>query len=266
MEVRLIHWNRDEASERAERLRALGYSVTHDPLDRAALRRMRTEPPDVVLIDLGRLPSQGRDIAVNIRKYKASRDIPLVFVDGAPEKVESVRALLPDAVFTEWNQIDTALKQAIAHPPQYPVVPESLMAGYSGKPLAKKLGIQVGTVLGLFGAPEGFETTLGELPEGVRVRREPTDPCDLTLWFVRAQEEMERRIERMRSFAEEGGLWIAWPKKSSGVVSDLSQNIVRQTGLESGLVDYKVCAIDATWSGLLFTKREGNSEKGAKVP
>lgn len=130
------------------------------------------------------------------------------------------------------------------------------MAAYAGTPLPKKLGINPGSAVGLVGAPEQFERTLGKLPAGVRLRRQARGHLDVTLWFVRSEKELVRRIARMGTFAATGGLWIVWPKKSSGVSSDLTQAIVRRAGLASGLVDYKIAAIDATWSGLKFTERK----------
>jgi hypothetical protein len=254
--VRLLHWNEEEARERAQPLCDLGYEVEHGALDRASLRRLRAEPPDAMVIDLNRLPSQGRDVALGIRTYKATRHVPLVFVGGVPEKVARVRDLLPDAVYTTWREIDAALAEAIAHPPPDPVVPESLMAGYAGTPLPKKLGVKAGSTVALVDAPAGFEGTLGELPAGVRVHRATDESGDVTLWFVRSAAGLECGLQRMIPAAASGALWIVWPKKASGVASDLSQAVVRAAGLAAGLVDYKVCSVDATWSGLCFTQRK----------
>jgi hypothetical protein len=138
-----------------------------------------------------------------------------------------------------------------------PVVPKSLMEGYAGTPLPKKLGIKEGSAVLLVGAPDAFDETLGQLPEGVQLHREPPGGCDLTLWFVRSRQELEAGVERMGASAGKGGLWIIWPKKASGVPSDLSQAVVRRVGLDSSLVDYKVCSVDKTWSGLRFTRRKG---------
>jgi hypothetical protein len=258
--VRLIHWNAPEAKKRADRLRSAGYEVDREELDAAGLRALREDPPSAVVIDLGRLPSQGRDMAVAIRKYKATRHVPLVFVDGDPQKVARIQEILPDAVYTSWSRIRSSLKHAIAHPPAAPVVPGSLMAGYAGKPLPKKLGIKANSVVALVAAPEGFEQTLGALPEGVVLRRQARGRPDVTLWFTKSRKDLQRRIERMGAFAGQGGLWIIWPKKSSGIASDLSQAVVREVGLAAGLVDYKICAIDETWSGLLFTRRKDKPE------
>ena len=257
--VRLIHWNEAEAEERAGRLRSAGYEVDCELLDAVGLRKLRENPPSAVVIDLGRLPSQGRDVAMTMRKYRTTRHVPLVFVDGAPDKVARIKQILPDAVYTAWGQIQSALKSGIASPPADPVVTKSLFDVYSGTPLPKKLGIKANAVVALRGAPEGFEETLGELPEGVVVRRQVGDQSDITLWFPESREDLQRAVAQMGAFAEGGGLWIAWPKKSSGVVSDLSQAVVREAGLAVGLVDFKICSIDATWSGLRFTRRKHES-------
>jgi hypothetical protein len=255
--VRLLHWNRAEAAERADRLQSAGFDVVHEPLDAAGLRALRQDPPSAVLIDLSRAPSQGRDVALGLRKYKTTRNVPLVFVGGEPKNLARIKELLPDAVYTTWDDVGRSLEQAIAHPPAEPVVPESAFDAYSRTPLPKKLGIKANSMVALVGAPERFEETLGELPDGVSLHRAVGERCDITLWFVTAKEDLEARIEEMGLEAKRGGLWIIWPKKSSGIVSDLSQVVVREVGLASGLVDFKVCAVDATWSGLRFAQRKG---------
>lgn len=134
--------------------------------------------------------------------------------------------------------------------------PPSDFSAYAHVPLQKKLGITQGSVIAFLNTPEGFAETLGSLPQPVTVHRELASKTDLVIWFVRASAELQERIEEMRRhLGDNGKLWICWPKKSSGVVSDLSQTVVRQAGLDAGLVDYKISAIDGTWSGLLFSKR-----------
>ena len=130
------------------------------------------------------------------------------------------------------------------------------MAGYSGTPLAKKLGIKQDTTIILVGSPQGFETTLGPLPEGVTLRKQARGRCDLIVWFAKSRKDLEQRVKQMGDLAGKGGIWIAWPKQASGAKSDLTQAIVRGCGLAAGLVDYKICSIDETWSGLKFTKRK----------
>jgi hypothetical protein len=132
----------------------------------------------------------------------------------------------------------------------------SAPAGYSGTPLVRKLGIKPGARLGLIGAPDGFDTTLGELPAGVSVRRRVGHPLDVIVMFSVQRAPLARRFPTLRDALDPaGGLWIAWPKRSAGVATDLDENVVRELGLAAGLVDNKVCAIDDTWSGLRFVYR-----------
>lgn len=254
--VRLIHWKAEEATERTSKLKAAGYEVEYSPPDSKAYKALKNNPPAVFVIDLSRMPSHGMEVGSSLRGYKATRNVPLVFVEGEPEKVERIRKLLPDATFTTWSKIRSALKIAIANAPANPVKPESNLAGYSGTPLPKKLGIKPNATVALVNAPRDFETTLGVLPEGVTFVEEAKGPAELIVWFIRSRFELESQIVEMRKATGNGGLWIAWPKKTSGVVSDLTENIIRDTGLAVGLVDYKVCAVDATWSGLKFAVRK----------
>jgi hypothetical protein len=254
--VRLIHWNVAEAEEQAAALAAAGYDVAHESINPVTLRELRGNPPDVVVIDLTRLPSQGRDIGVLLRKYKTTRHVPLVFVEGDPDKAARIKELLPDAVYSEWSRIHSKLKRAMAHLPKDVVVPESSFAAYAGAPLVKKLGLKANSVVALVNAPQDFEKTLGELPEGAILRRQARGRCDLILWFPPSRADLERRIARIRERIGRDGLWIVWPKKASGIPTDLSQVVVRRIGLASDLVDYKVCAIDETWTGLRFARRD----------
>jgi hypothetical protein len=129
-------------------------------------------------------------------------------------------------------------------------------AGYSGTPLPKKLGIKPGHRLGLIGAPDDFEATLGELPEDVAVRRRVRGRFDVVVAFFVERRALEQRLETLRASLEPaGGLWIAWPKRASGVATDVDEGVVRELGLAAGLVDNKVCAIDAVWSGLRLVYR-----------
>lgn len=258
--VRLIHWKEEEARPRIEQLAAAGYKVDYSPPTPAGLRPMLDSPPDAILIDLSRMPSHGRDIGLSLRQRKATRFVPLVFLGGDPEKVNRVRAALPDAVYTEWSRFRSAVKEAIAHPPVKPHVPKDVMAGYSGTPLPKKLGIKPDFTVAMVNAPDRFERTLGDLPANVTLQEgRPGGGCDLVLWFVRSVRDLDGGIGRMSAATPPGGMWIIWPKRASGVQTDLDGNIVRETGLAHGLVDFKVCAVDATWSGLKFSVRKTRS-------
>ncbi|MBV8952586.1 MAG: DUF3052 domain-containing protein [Solirubrobacterales bacterium] len=129
-------------------------------------------------------------------------------------------------------------------------------AGYSGTPLPRKLGIKPGARLGLIGAQGGFDMTLGELPPEVIVRRRLVGRFDVIVAFCTRRSELERRLAALKGALDPaGGLWIAWPKRSSGVATDVTEDVVRSLGLASGLVDNKVCAIDEVWSGLRLVVR-----------
>lgn len=259
--IQLIHWKEEETAERSERLRQLGYQVdTEIETPPQLLRRLGEESPAAVVIDLGRLPSQGRDMGLHIRLRKATRRLPLVFVGGAEEKVARIKEVLPDAVYTTWAEIEKALPQAIIAPPAEPVVPQSVFAPYAGKPLVEKLGIKEDSVVGLVDAPPDFRQTLGELPPGTRLHDLADGRCNLAIWFNRSAGDLQRAMPAIVAWAEHGPVWIAWPKKASQVATDLTQQLVRDTGLKHGLVDYKICAIDKTWSTLLFRRRRPDSK------
>lgn len=255
--IALIHWNVEEAEQRARRLRAHGHQVmSHSDQGGNAAREAVAEPPDVVVIDLSRLPSHGRECGIYLRGRKATRHLPLVFVGGAPEKVARVEAALPDAVYTPWSRIRGAVKRALSAPPREPIVPTQHMAGYSGTPLVKKLGLREGHALMLLGAPADFAQTLGELPPEVATKTAARGPANVVVLFAKQRATLEKRFPAaQRALQPQGGLWVAWPKQSSGVETDVTQSLVRAHGLAAGLVDNKICAIDATWSALRFAHR-----------
>ena len=254
--VYLIHWNQDEVAERAQLIEAAGYRVDASPFTPIYLRQLRDNPPAAVVIDLSRLPSHGREVAMALRYYKGTRAVPIIFVDGQPDKVERVKELLPDAKYAAWQCIGTAIQEAIESPPSDPVRPRTVFDSYAGTPLFKKLGIKDGSRVSLVDAPQRFEAKLGNLPEGVLLQRSDNAPSDLTLWFVTSNEYLQDRIHSMRRSIGKDGLWVIWPKKTSGMQSDLSQVIVRRIGMDAGLVDYKIASIDETWSGLRFALRK----------
>jgi Protein of unknown function (DUF3052) len=130
-----------------------------------------------------------------------------------------------------------------------------MAAGYSGKPLVEKLGVKPGSTLVLIGAPEGAERLLEPLPLGVTLRHGNRGRREMTIWFVTAKRELARRFDAVAKAVAEGTLWMAWPKRSSGVETDLTEDAIRDVALAAGMVDTKVCAIDETWSGLRLTLR-----------
>jgi hypothetical protein len=129
------------------------------------------------------------------------------------------------------------------------------MAGYSGTPLARKLGIKEGHRVAFPGAPDHFRGLL-DLPPGATVKSRTAGPLDVIVFFTTSRAELERRLPALRRALDPaGGLWIAWPKRASGVETDMTEDVARELGLANALVDNKVCAIDETWSGLRLVIR-----------
>lgn len=137
-------------------------------------------------------------------------------------------------------------------------------AGYSGTPLPKKLEIKDHTRVATIGAPAHLGTLLGELPEGATISRGLSAARDLTIWFVTSRRQLEGDLRKTLPEKGQGSLWVAWPKKSSGMRTDLTEDVLREVILPTGMVDRKVCAIDATWSGLLFSWRKSTSRSSSK--
>ena len=130
------------------------------------------------------------------------------------------------------------------------------MAGYSGKPLVQKLGIKDGWAIAILNAPTGYDRILGKLPRQVMRQATALGPLDFIQFFTKEKQELERRFaELARALAPAGMLWISWPKKASGVATDLTEDVIRAIGLAHGLVDVKVAAVDEVWSGLKFVRR-----------
>ena len=133
------------------------------------------------------------------------------------------------------------------------------MAGYSGTPLVQKLGIKPNGRVALIDAPKGFALAL---PEGAALRDARARDLDVIVWFVTARAAFAKKLAPVAARLQPaGGLWIAWPKKASGVATDMTENVVREVALPTGLVDNKVCAIDDTWSGLRLVVRLENRPK-----
>jgi hypothetical protein len=255
--VRLVHFDQDEGLERRKQLEALGFDAAFD-FDEGLLlvtKLIKATLPDAVVIDLSRVPSHGRAVAHSVREAKYSRHVPLVFVDGEPDKVKRTKQLIPDAVYTTWGRIKTALPKAIARPPKNPIAPDHNLAW--GTPLVAKLGIKPGFKVALLASPKGFAGTLTPLPAKVTFTARPDASVDLFMAFAKSTHELQAHLLTLRGFTGRQTLWLVWPKKASGVKTDLDGNVVRNSGLAAGWVDFKVCSVDATWSGLAFKRRKG---------
>jgi CheY-like chemotaxis protein len=255
--IRVLHWNANEAAAMLSLLRAAGHTVDYDEeLKPDVFRAIRQSPPDAVVIDLTRLPSHGREVATFLRGHKATRHVPLVFVDGAPAKVEAIRKVLPDAVYTSAARVRSALGEALTQQPANPVVPVQMMDRYAGRSACQKLGIGEGTIAAMIDPPRNYATVIGVLPAGAGFEEAPTVPRPVTLWFVRDTEACRAALPRMRQLAGRTRLWVVWPKLAAGNHSDVTQQFLRESAAAVGLVDYKICSVDKTWSAMLFARRK----------
>jgi hypothetical protein len=137
------------------------------------------------------------------------------------------------------------------------------MAGYSKTPLAQKLGIKAGMNLVALAAPAGYRKWLAPLPAGVSFSDKATRGDNFIHMFVSERRTLDKELKRLRSLLDDAGvLWISWPKKSSGVATDITEDVIRDVCLPLGFVDVKVCAVDETWSGLkLMIRRENRKAR-----
>jgi len=255
--VRLVHWKASEAAALVSSLRAAKHTVDYDEkLDGDTFRAMRESPPDAVVIDLSRLPSHGREVATFLRGHKATRPVPLVFVDGEPAKVAGVRKLLPDALYVSTAGVRTAVREALIRQPANPVVPVQMMQRYAGSSAAQKLGIGAGATAALIDPPRNYATVLGTLPEGARLEEAPAVACPVTLWFVADAAACRAALPRMRGLAAHTKLWVLWGKAAAGKRSGVTQQFLRESAAAVGLVDYKICSVNETWSAMLFARRK----------
>lgn len=251
----ILHWNEKEANDKAALISSLGYKAqAYWSSKRSDLLALTEKIPDAFVIDLSRQPSQGLAVGVFLRNLKATRSVPLIFIGGDPNKVEKSRELLTDAIYTDWNQIDEDLKNAILNPPEHPVVPGAMDA-YAGRSLNRKLGIKPGSSVMLLEPPKRFLEKLQALA-GFRLIEPQQGVAEIIILFAWSQARLDELFPMaVRSLDQKGKLWIAWPKKASRVSTDLSQASVRAFGLQAGFVDYKISAIDDVWSGLCFARR-----------
>ena len=248
--VRLVHSKPAEAEPRVALLKAAGHDVQYGPI--RGLRDIADGNPHVVLIDLTRMPSHGREVATSLRGTKYTRHLPIVFAGGEPDKVAAIRRLIPDATYSTWESVIPAIRKAIAAVPADPVVPPQMMNRYRDRSAAQKLGITTGSIVSAIDPPRNFPDLLGELPEGVEFSEDPRRRASVTLWFVQDAAAYQSDLARRRAIARYSKLWVIWPKGEAGKRAGITQNLVREAALDAGLVDYKICAVDDKWSAILF--------------
>jgi hypothetical protein len=250
--LRLIHWNAAESARYVTLLTEAGHRVEYShEFSPPLLREWRMSPPDAFVINLSRLPSHGREIAVALRQSKATRTTPIVFCDGEEERVAKTRVLLPDAFFCQFARLKTTLKTAVRSGSQGAIVPVAMMDRYAARTTAQKLGIRPGHLVALIDPPRDMPAALGQLPAGVAFADEP---ADVTLFFATEPAQLQQQLSTLRTSAARTRLWVCWQKGKSNKV-EVSERLVRETGIALGLVDYKICSVSEVWSGLLFAEK-----------
>lgn len=259
--VRLLHWNAAEAARYLALLRNLKYRVDYqEQFESALMKQWRKSPPDAFVIDLSRLPSHGREIAVALRQSPSTRPVPIVFCGGAEDKVSGVRRLLHDAAYCTFENLPASLKGALEerslHPLKPPVKPPAMMERYAGRTAAQKLGITGSSTVSLIDPPPNVHSVLGELPAGAEVLADTAGRAAVTLVFVHRPDLLASTLSSLRSRAVQTKLWLLWRKGGSAARGDITERLVRETGLDLGLVDYKICSVDSTWTAMLFARKK----------
>jgi len=255
--VRLLCWDPHTASAKAKLLKSAGVRVDASPFtdDSRIISVMAELNPAAIVFDLDKLPSLSRNFASMLRTSKAARHIPLLFAGGEAEKVARVRRDMPDVTRVPWPKAAAALTKILKSPasPRKQIVPAHILAG---APLHTKLGITKPMRVALLDAPEGFTESLGDLPAGVVLTNAIHPEIQLALCFVRSQEGLHATLDMLTArLPERASVWVIHPKIKSRYRVDFNQNHVRNAALKAGLVDYKVCSVDADWSALKFAWR-----------
>lgn len=261
--LRLICWNEADAAKRAAELRRAGYRVIADPPEASGgmIRAFRELAPDAVVIDLDRLPSHGRELALGLRASKSTCHLPLVFAGGLAAKVDLVRAALPDAIFAPWDAtIADAIERAMTQPAPPRLPSRELPKATGPGTLERKLDIKPQTHFVIVAANRNDDSALAELltavPAGAVQQRRVDATTTLALYLVATRRDLMRTFEQARTgLPPKASLWIVHPKQISALAADFNQDDVREAGLAHGFVDYKVCAVDKDWSALKFARR-----------
>jgi CheY-like chemotaxis protein len=255
LRIRVIHWKAAEAGPLVQACRKAGFEVDYTERDGGAIcRAIRKDNPAAVVIDLSQMPSHGREVAIWLRSTKSTRSIPIIFAGGEEDKVSAVRTILPDAIYCEIDKIGKILKHAVRESRSESgarlVAPPQMMERAAWKSAAQKLGLEADSVVSVVQPPRDFPGLLGDFPASVEFQEEQ---APLTLWFIHEMDELLSSLRRMRAVATSTKLWILWRK---GSANGVTQNSLRETAREFGLVDYKICSVDKRWSAMLFTRKK----------
>jgi len=254
--VRLLHWDAGEAAKSVKCLAEAKYQVEYEEhFQPALMRAWRESPPDAFVIDLSKLPSHGKEIAIALRQSPATRYVPIVFCEGDEIKVNKIRALLPDAVYCSLSKLPSALRKALTNRPSKPVKPVAMMDRYASRTAAQKLGIKNSSRVAVVDPPRDYAKVLGEMPPGVEISDDTETGAHVTLCFTHDAASLQRMLSSYRSRAGATKLWILWRKGGSAAYGGVNERLVRESAIHLGLVDYKVCSVNEVWSALLFAPK-----------
>jgi hypothetical protein len=255
--IQVIHWKAAEAGALLDACRDAGFEVDYIERDGASISRaIRANLPAAIVIDLSRLPSHGREVAVWLRGQKSTHRIPIVFVGGEAEKVQRIREILPDASYSTLSSLKTSLKAAIRLSQSNLVTPPAMMERWRWKSAVQKLGIEAHSSVSVVGPPRDFPALLGNLPEGVDFIEDGENDvacAPVTLWFIESLEALLQSLRPIRALANRTKMWVLWKKGSDNGVNQVS---ICKAAIEVGLVTYKLCAVDAHWSAMLFARKK----------
>ena len=251
--VSLIYWKAAEAKPLIDLMERAGYSVHYagdqKPIRMAQLRKI---DPVAAVVDLSRMPSNGKYWAAELRA-SSLKHLPVVFVGGDRARVGPVKEAIPDAQYTTIQDLTNVLKKV--RPVANPVQPSRMMA--STRPAAVKLGVRENTRVALFDAPRDYLSVIGALPEGATIEEESEEIAPVTLWFVRDPDAYLSGLLTMKKRAAKSKLWVLYPKQQKGKASGgITQFVLRESAIKVGLVDYKICSVDGTWTGMAFAVKK----------
>ncbi|MBT9330466.1 hypothetical protein [Paracidobacterium acidisoli] len=251
--IALISWNTEAIGEQKQRLERAGFTLELS-IHRSSglIGKLARAGVDAVVIDLSSKPSYGREIGIQLRGSPTTRPVPLVFAGGVEEKIALVRVEIPDAVYCSWEQIAAGVKHAIDHAPVRPVQPRTRGAGaVAGSVLARKMGLggEVRTVI--LGDVIGLGRRLG-----IAYEEQIDAQTEIALAVVRTAREMEDVFGMLEAqLPAKAVLWVIHPKQSGKLRSDFTQTDVLATGLAHGFSGFKMCAVDADWSGARLVRK-----------
>jgi Protein of unknown function (DUF3052) len=254
--IKLLSWH-DDIKTKVSSLKRPGLRIDAAPLKRTSgvVGELAHLNPAALILDLDRLPSHSREIALALRSSKSARHIPILFAGGLPEKMDRIRSENPDASYTTWPEAPGVLAGILLHPPCVPDIAPP--RDFSTTPLPKKLGVGEDMQIALIAAADGFEEILGDLPKSTALNTRITPKTTLTLCFVRSLEDLAATLDMLTlRLPQQASVWIVHPKRTAKRHIDFNQNHVRDAALAAGLVDYKVCSIDADWSAVKFAHRK----------